>query len=162
MSRCKDCGRIMNDPKDPGSSDHGLGACQTCYLENVRELYARVVLVCGGRDFEDRDYLFSTLDRLDIDVVVNGNARGADKLSSLWAQERGKSSLIMTYNARWRVLRKAAGPVRNGVMLRRSQPSMVVAFPGEKGTKDMVDKARAEARKRRLEILDLRAGDLLL
>ena len=46
------------------------------------------VLVCGGRDFADKELLSRTLDDLRrahvIDCLIEGNARGADRLLREW------------------------------------------------------------------------------
>lgn len=102
------------------------------------------ILVCGGRDFSDRDALFAALDaaheRRPIQVLIHGAARGADSLAGEWADERGVLSAAM--KALWEKHgRKAAGPIRNrGMLLLR--PDGVIAFPGGSGTADMVAAAR--------------------
>jgi hypothetical protein len=45
---------------------------------------------------------------------------------------------IRTFSADWDKLGAAAGPVRNQKMLVEGRPDLVVAFPGGKGTADMV------------------------
>ena len=61
------------------------------------------VLVCGGRNFEDRATLYTALDRLravrNFDLVIAGGARGGDPLAADWAKERGLSTEI--YVAEW-------------------------------------------------------------
>jgi hypothetical protein len=51
------------------------------------------LLVTGGRNFTDRDFLFATLDRLHAEhgftLLIHGDARGADRLAGEWAKERG-------------------------------------------------------------------------
>lgn len=47
------------------------------------------------------------------------------------------------FPADWGSLGKAAGPIRNSLMLTEANPSLVIAFPGGKGTADMISKARA-------------------
>jgi hypothetical protein len=51
------------------------------------------VLVCGGRQFGDRDMLRAALDRLSKDrgfsLVISGGARGADTLAEEWAKAVG-------------------------------------------------------------------------
>lgn len=42
----------------------------------------------------------------------------------------------------WKDHGKAAGPIRNQLMLDDFKPDLVVAFPGGKGTADMVKKAQ--------------------
>lgn len=100
------------------------------------------VLVCGGRDYRDRERLFATLDGLpDVSVIISGMAKGADSLAAAWAKERGK--LLMAFPADWRAHGRRAGPIRNVRMLMDGKPDLVVAFPGGKGTADMVKRSRA-------------------
>jgi hypothetical protein len=51
------------------------------------------VLVCGGRDFDNRAMLNAALDRLHAErvfsLVIAGGARGADTLAEDWANARG-------------------------------------------------------------------------
>ena len=50
------------------------------------------VIVAGGRDFTDKELLFSTLDDLNTQItiteIVCGGAKGADSLGKLWALSR--------------------------------------------------------------------------
>lgn len=102
------------------------------------------VLVCGGRDYADRDALFAAMDRLDrrrpVSVVIHGAAPGADALAAEWARERG--CVIVAYPADW-ARGRAAGPLRNQRMIDDGRPDGVVAFPGRRGTADMVRRALA-------------------
>lgn len=111
------------------------------------------VLVCGGRKFADMPLLFHTLDGLNaehpIAVIIEGAARGADSLARLWAKARHVR--VEEFPADWRRHGKMAGPLRNTQMLKEGKPDLVVAFPGDAGTMDMVDKA-ARAKVRVLEI----------
>lgn len=99
------------------------------------------VLVCGGRDFADRDRVFNALDKLNPDSIVQGGARGADALAVQWASARGIP--YTTIAARWRLYGGAAGPIRNQAMLDLCKPDLVLAFPGGRGTADMVTRAVA-------------------
>jgi hypothetical protein len=45
-----------------------------------------------------------------------------------------------TEKAKWHVHGRAAGPIRNGVMI-DMRPDIVIAFPGGDGTADMVAQA---------------------
>jgi hypothetical protein len=45
--------------------------------------------------------------------------------------------------AEWESLGRKAGPIRNQRMLTEGKPALVVAFPGGKGTANMVAQARA-------------------
>ena len=102
------------------------------------------VLVCGGRDFLDGNYLRLVLDRLhdkhNFTRLIHGGARGADSLAGNWAMLRCIAR--QSFPAKWEVHGKAAGPIRNAEML-AEKPSLVVAFPGGHGTADMVRRAKA-------------------
>lgn len=100
------------------------------------------LLVCGGRDFVDREWMFSVLDKLAPTVVIHGAAPGADTLADEWAKARGVPR--EPYPAEWWKYknRKAAGPIRNSRMLREGKPDAVLAFPGNDGTADMTRKAK--------------------
>jgi len=50
--------------------------------------------------------------------------------------------VVVPYKADWHLHGKAAGPKRNQRMLDHGRPKRVIAFPGGKGTADMVDRAR--------------------
>lgn len=101
------------------------------------------VLVCGGRDFEDKDSLFSTLTALHhsqpILRLVHGAAKGADSFGATWALFNGIFSA--GYPAQWDKYGKRAGVLRNQEMLDRETIDLVVACPGGKGTADMVRRA---------------------
>jgi hypothetical protein len=103
------------------------------------------VLVCGGRDFGRWDVLLATLDDLHaqrpIDVIMHGGAPGADTMAEDWAKLRGAFNL--PYYAAWKKHGRAAGPIRNQLMLDEGKPDLVVAFPGGAGTADMVRRATA-------------------
>ncbi len=103
------------------------------------------ILVCGGRDFDDRDFLREVLDELArehvIDVVIHGDAVGADRMAGEWARLSGIRELA--FPADWEKYRQAAGPIRNQQMLVEAAPDLVVAFPGGRGTANMIRQARA-------------------
>jgi hypothetical protein len=101
------------------------------------------VLVTGGRDFCNRELLFETLDRLhaahSFTILIHGDANGADRLAGEWATSRGIT--VEAQPPDWKKHGRAAGPIRNQKMLAEN-PALVVAFPGGKGTADMVKKAK--------------------
>jgi hypothetical protein len=100
------------------------------------------VLVCGGRDFSDDALLNTKLDALHaerpISLLLSGGTRGAGTLAVKWAQQRGITTVV--YQADWKLGLKA-GPVRNQQMLDLGKPDLVVAFPGGRGTADMMARA---------------------
>lgn len=102
------------------------------------------VLVCGGRDFTDTALLYDTLDQLasveSIDCIIEGDGKGADRIAGYWAKKHKVD--LKLYPADWNTHGKAAGPLRNQRMLDEGRPDLVVAFPGGRGTGDMVRRAR--------------------
>lgn len=121
------------------------------------------VLVCGGRDYDDVDRVYQTLDALvpGPTLIIHGKATGADSIGEMWADERGVA--VVGYEAHWddletppvvvrrrrdgRDYNAAAGGIRNQRMLDEGKPELVVAFPTpgkpNKGTSDMMRRARA-------------------
>lgn len=101
------------------------------------------VLITGGRDFADRDLLVRTLDRLHetlkFTLLIHGDAKGADRLAGEWAVERHVQ--VLACPANWKKYGRGAGPMRNRQMLEK-KPDLLIAFPGGKGTADMVQVAR--------------------
>ena len=120
------------------------------------------VLVCGGRDYNDRDHIWNTLCEVDakrgpITCVIHGCATGADSEGVIWAEAMGIKQ--RPFQAQWddlshpdaviKVSRSGrrydakAGPRRNQRMVDEGKPDLVVAFPGGDGTADMKRRARA-------------------
>ena len=102
------------------------------------------VLVCGGRDFTDVHMLDDALDFLHatrgpITDIIHGGSRGADMLAHEWANRN--NIRMWPYLADWKTLGRSAGPIRNQRMIDDGRPDMVVAFPGGKGTADMIKRA---------------------
>jgi UDP-N-acetylmuramoylalanine-D-glutamate ligase len=107
-----------------------------------------VVLVTGGRSYQNVGELFGVLDELHqgscITKVVHGGASGADSLAGRWANSRGVPVVSYPVTMQdWKDKGKAAGVIRNGLMLQREKIDLVVACPGGTGTADMVRKAKA-------------------
>lgn len=101
------------------------------------------VLVCGGRDYDDKTALFDALNALHAQTpivrLVHGAARGADSLAATWALFNGV--FAAGYKAQWDAYGKAAGMIRNQEMLDCEKVDLVVACPGGRGTADMVRRA---------------------
>lgn len=106
---------------------------------------ARKVLVCGGRDYSDRRHIYEVLDLAHatnpIAWIIAGGANGADALASDWA--RKEQVKFQIFNADWETLGRKAGPIRNQKMLDEGKPELVIAFPGGRGTADMIRRAKA-------------------
>lgn len=101
------------------------------------------VIVCGGRRYRDKRVVWDALDRVHekhaIDFLVQGAADGADYLAWQWAEERGVP--CGSYAADWQGEGKSAGPRRNQRMIDDGADG-VVAFPGDSGTADLIERAR--------------------
>lgn len=101
-------------------------------------------LVCGGRDFTDQVFVNRTLDKFDFLYpalcVITGGAFGVDHLATNWAKSKGIS--WYHFMAEWKKHGRSAGPIRNKRMLEEGKPDLVIAFPGGKGTANMIAQAR--------------------
>jgi hypothetical protein len=73
--------------------------------------------------------------------LIHGAARGADALAADWAKQRGIHAIA--YPADWAHEGRKAGPIRNQQMLNSGKPHIVIAFPGGKGTDDMISRSEA-------------------
>lgn len=98
-----------------GSSLH-LGRLSLAHQRADMDKEKFVLCVCGGRDYQDKDKVFRTLDRVNakrrIDVLVQGECpTGADLFAKQWAKERGVQHF--GFLANWREFGKRAGPMRN-------------------------------------------------
>jgi hypothetical protein len=99
------------------------------------------IIYCGGRDYDDRWTVRTYVDafKLGAIIVVHGGARGADALVDEAARAKGHP--VEVFPADWKRHGKGAGPIRNQAML-DAGADFVVAFPGGRGTADMVRRAR--------------------
>lgn len=105
------------------------------------------VIVCGGRDYEDQTTVAEVLRAIalpwDLDdpiTLVHGDAPGADRLAAaFWTHSVDGN--VESFPADWKRHGKGAGPTRNQQML-DAGADLVIAFPGGRGTADMVDRAR--------------------
>ncbi len=124
------------------------------------------VLVCGGRGFgvyrcalgapvnvrlaasyraqREQKLIHNTLYALVVELgpfkLITGGAPGADSHAHRWGQL--KCFVQKVYHADWRKHGRAAGPLRNEKMLACETVDLVIAFPGGKGTADMVSRAK--------------------
>lgn len=101
------------------------------------------VLVCGGRDYNDYDVLKCVMEKVmdcysaEVKVVISGLAKGGDKLGEKWAEENNIE--VEGYRAEWNKYGKRAGWLRNVRMADEGRPNVIVALPGGRGTKMMID-----------------------
>lgn len=102
-----------------------------------------IVLVCGGRAYNDRERVYTELDELERSglILVCGydpddkRFQGADQLAYEWAYDRLVP--VAPFPARWDIFGRAAGPRRNRRMALCMRPDVVWAFPGNHGTASM-------------------------
>lgn len=100
------------------------------------------LLVCGGRDFANEEMFEVNMNRLDEDrkitCIIEGGATGADTMAREWAERNGRNREQYPMGPGGGL----AGPIRNRAMLDKGKPDKVLAFPGGRGTMDMVGQAR--------------------
>ena len=101
------------------------------------------ILVCGGRDYRNKTILYSVLEDINsqhhIEAIIEGDAQGADRIAGWWAQKNGVKN--EKYVAEWNKYGKSAGHIRNKRMIDEGKPTLVIAFPGGAGTKNMIEQA---------------------
>jgi len=107
------------------------------------------MLVCGDRNWTNSYVGFAILDwihhSVSVTTVIEGEARGADRMARDWA--RSRSIYVVKFPALWDIHGRAAGPIRNQQMLDEGRPDFVVAFHDDldasRGTAHMVRIATA-------------------
>lgn len=115
-----------------------------------------IVLVTGGRDYNDRKRVYDVLDdlhaRVDITEIWHGacpvGTGGADILAEDWAKSREID--YRGFPAKFKTEGPSGGPQRNGRMVRKLDShakgirceGIIVAFPGGTGTANCVKYAK--------------------
>lgn len=101
-----------------------------------------VIAVTGGRDAPASrlSEITDALRQLSPSLVIHGGAQGVDSLVEEAAYLLGIPTRILP--ADWDKHGRAAGPIRNQAMI-DMKPSVLLAFPGGRGTADCVRRARA-------------------
>ncbi len=98
-------------------------------------------LVCGSRDWEDIHAIRIRMVKLPPHTeIIHGGAPGADSIAGFLAADLGFT--VHVFPADWKKHGKAAGPIRNRLMLDEC-PDLVLAFQrrGSRGTQDTIDEA---------------------
>ena len=120
--------------------------------EDILKALPLRIIVCGGRDYDNWIHVWRVIKRVHEHrpnlYVIHGSAAGADLLASRAAKKLGIPDIHVP--APWDFHGKGAGPIRNGWMLDLC-PDLVIAFPGGRGTANMMK----QARDRRIEVWDL-------
>ncbi len=101
-----------------------------------------IALFCGSREWSDRERIRRDLESLpEGSVVIEGGARGADRIAREEATELGLH--VATVRALWDYYGRPAGFRRNEAMARLG-PDFVYAYPlGGPGTAQMIALAEA-------------------
>ncbi len=93
------------------------------------------VIVTGSRVWPSAQVICKALMDLDVQLVIHGNARGADQMAHQWAVANERD--FHGFSAKWRAgfptggtqYHPQAGHVRNGRMLDAYPNTLVLAFP---------------------------------
>lgn len=114
------------------------------------------IIVCGGRDYTNRERVYAVLDRwLDANqyqgcTLISGACpTGVDSFAEDWFYERHLP--VERYPADWDRYGRSAGPRRNQKMLDEGRPWRVIAFPGNDGTANM----KKIARRARVKVFEI-------
>jgi len=81
----------------------------------------------------------------EVTLVLSGTARGVDRLGEAWANER--SIPVELYPADWDAQGKAAGALRNRLMVSKAEALIAVWDGVSRGTDDCIREARARGLK---------------
>ena len=105
------------------------------------------VIVCGSRNWGEyphqRQKIYDALDAIHaakpITFLFHGNARGVDTVAGTWGKLK-QTIQVVPVPAEWSKYGDRAGPIRNKNMLGQGV-ELVIAFPGGKGTTNMIAQA---------------------
>lgn len=105
------------------------------------------VLVCGSRHCEGAmsdfvwNWLSGFISERGVSCIIHGAAPGVDTQAMIVA-DMMPGVKHHPFEADWHRHGRAAGPIRNRRMIEEGKPDLVVAFPGGRGTANMVKQAR--------------------
>ena len=102
------------------------------------------VIIAGGRDFSDYEFLKLTMDHLLSNItseigIVCGMAKGADLLGKRYANEKGYK--VFCFPADWSSFGKSAGFVRNEEMAQNADALVAFWNGNSRGTQHMIKTA---------------------
>ena len=97
-------------------------------------------IIAGPRDFLDFQFVKKTIQESGfiITEVVSGCAKGVDWMGEYWAALNGIP--VKRFPAQWEYRGKAAGPIRNQVMVDYAKAAIIIV--GGRGSRDCWMKAK--------------------
>lgn len=100
------------------------------------------ILVCGNRYYDKYSTIENVLSQYDISEVVCGDSKGADLLAREYCDKYNIECKV--FDAYWNLYGRAAGPIRNGHMVKYvNDDAIVIAFDSSgKGTQSTVNIAK--------------------
>jgi len=137
-SQCDTClGTGVVDDAEPGDISFNTYPCPDCKGAKTMKL-----IIAGSRSFDDYDLLRNVITRMypnpymDIEQVVSGTARGADRVGEQFAERFGIE--LKRFPADWKRWGKSAGAIRNAEMAEYAD-ALIAFWDGEsKGTQHMI------------------------
>lgn len=102
------------------------------------------IIVTGGRDFTDAEFVDRHLTKMNPSTIIEGGAQGVDRLARQWAIKHNIP--YITVEAEWDKHGKMAGHMRNTKMIVNHPDATILAFPGGKGTRNCMNQAIARKR----------------
>lgn len=102
------------------------------------------VIIAGSREITDIRILLAAVQAsgFTITEVVEGGARGVDRMAREWA----RANLIpyRTFDANWDLYGKKAGPIRNREMAAYGEALIAIPSSVSRGTQDMIRQANVK------------------
>lgn len=104
-------------------------------------------IIAGSRGIISLETVFEAIEKscFEVTTVISGGAKGVDVLGETWGAANNVP--VEIYKADWGAHGKSAGPIRN-VKMAEVAEALIAVWDGEsKGTKHMIDVARAKGLK---------------
>lgn len=107
------------------------------------------IVIAGSRKFNDYDFLKKKVNKFLENkkdshkiIIISGHAKGTDELGERYAKEKGYNTKI--YPAEWKKYGRAAGPIRNKIMINKAN-ALIAFWDGKsRGTSSSINLAKEE------------------
>lgn len=114
------------------------------------------LLVAGSREYTDYNRIKSLLDKIvseyNIDTIISGTARGADRLGERYAREHNLN--LEQYPADWDRYGKSAGYIRNKVMVEQADVLLALWKDRSPGTGHTIELAKKKGIQRFIVMIE--------